>query len=272
MKMSISKLNPLRRGRETPTMRNGLTYTPDSDPNRPLYLLDEVNGLLPYGARILGNCTAPELLQAYNANAETPLERPVMGDDGNIITPLTYDKLIAVRAYSKPEDIVIRDGKLMPSPIMPTIHFSLNHLVNGGNFWNLENARAVLLVPFSPLVKRNKSRFYGGLPNDVFFVGPMEISGTGYSVGERPRNAVYFAEKIQEYVNKIRSASQEGLTPGINREFVHGDGDLDDSSLQEISENWSYVDVVENAIRAKGFGVEMSDYESRDGEEFFMEA
>ena len=100
----------------------------------------------------------------------------------------------------------------------------------------------------------------------------MEISGTGYSVVERPRNAGYFAEKIQEYVNKIRSASQEGLTPGINREFVHGDGDLDDSSLQEISENWSYVDVVENAIRAKGFGVEMSDYESRDGEEFFMEA
>lgn len=103
------------------------------------------------------------------------LKRLLHEDGFNGSGYLNLEDLVAIRATNYLNNDKNNKEILWPSPVRPTIHFSLNHLVKSHLYGNWDDVTKYYIIPFKDLIEKNKQNFIGGLPVDVFFLGPIKL-------------------------------------------------------------------------------------------------
>ncbi len=112
---------------------------------------------------------------------------------------LTPEKLVLVRATTG--DMSTSKGITYSSPIRPTIHFSLNHMVEPHTMGSWESADKVTIIPMKDCELYN---MFGGSPVDTFFVGYMRLPKSGETVRrESGEGDGHFRERVNKRIEEL---------------------------------------------------------------------
>jgi len=112
---------------------------------------------------------------------------------------LDLEELVAVRAINGNSNT--REQKMYPSPFRPTIHFSLNHLVESHMYGDWSDTKECYIIPFKDLLNENKENFFGGSTVDVFFVGSIVL----------PKNATILKRQDNEQEKDFREKIEQEI-------------------------------------------------------------
>ncbi len=118
---------------------------------------------------------------------------------------------VFVRMFKYKDDI--ENGKLYASPFRPTVHFTLNSIVESSPYGNWSDAKYALITPMYETVKENKENFLGGSSADMYFLGYVKLP-KGYKIIERGKNESYenFKKRV---VNEIKQREHKVLESGF---------------------------------------------------------
>ena len=125
--------------------------------------------------------------------------------------------LIAVRAdFSKFSKRLVesRLGKpkaIYAPPIRPTIHFTLNHVVESHLFGAWHKCDIVFLIPFNDLIEKSRKSFFGGPTVDIFFVG-LVILPKSTEIIRRKKGETFnsFTHRVQERIAELGYKNMPG--------------------------------------------------------------
>lgn len=125
------------------------------------------------------------------------LKRILHRDNLDRSSYLKLEDLVAVRALNGYSNL--KNKKMYPSPFRPTIHFSLNHLVESHIYGNWNDASEVYIIPFKDLLEKNNKNFIGGSTVDIYFAGPIVLPEK-YTIVKREAN-----ENKEDFKNKVET-------------------------------------------------------------------
>ncbi|MEK6917943.1 MAG: hypothetical protein AABW51_03260 [Nanoarchaeota archaeon] len=114
---------------------------------------------------------------------------------------VSLDDLVAVRAFSSSE-FNRKGDRFYASPKRPTIHFSLNHLVQNHNYGKWDHTDSVIITPIKELVENNQDNLYGGSTSDIFLAGYANIPNATI-LNKNGESHEKFRERVNEQVEKL---------------------------------------------------------------------
>jgi hypothetical protein len=118
--------------------------------------------------------------------------------ESDLVAVHMTQKSFANRFISRP---LIGKSILYASPMRPSIHFTLNHIVvpHGAAPEGWVETTLAIIIPFEKLKKNNKNTFYGGPTVDVSFIGFVKL----------PKDTVYVERSDEEswssFTNRINN-------------------------------------------------------------------